>query len=62
MAGVNGWPPELDVTAWLAYGVARGWCSPPVCVMHDGTPMTPVEELELEEGSDPCMHIVRLWP
>lgn len=46
---------------WLRYGIDRGWVSEPACDTHDGTPMTPEEELEWEDGLDPCVHVVRLW-
>lgn len=59
-------PPEsaqeyVDAAAWLQAGVERGWCSKSVCATHDGLPNTPDEELEWEEGHDPCVPAVRLW-
>lgn len=41
-------------------GVERGWCTAPVCGMHDGLPFTPDEEAEWEDGADPCVPMVRL--
>lgn len=52
---------HLDtVDDWLTFGIKRGYCTPPVCVMHDGIPMTDDEEAAVEEGMDPCVHAVRL--
>ena len=47
---------------WLAAGLAAGYCGPPVCETHDGTPTSMAEELEFESGADPCLHILRLYP
>lgn len=46
---------------WLAMGHARGWCGPPVCETHDGTPTTADEDTEFDDGGDPCIPIVRLY-
>jgi len=46
---------------WIVYGVEHGFCSVPVCDMHEGVPMTDEEEAEMEDGGDPCMHVLRLW-
>ncbi len=51
----------LDVEQWLAYGRSQGWCGPAVCATHDGTPTSETEDLEFEEGFDPCIHILRLY-
>lgn len=53
---------DLDIDAWLAHGYEQGWCGPPVCSTHDGTPSSEVEDDEFDEGGDPCMHILRLYP
>lgn len=50
-----------DAEAWLKYGWERGWAGPPVCFMHDGIPLSNDEDLEWQEGHDPCMHIIRLY-
>lgn len=60
-------PPAQGSTApgtvheWLELGVANGWCSPPTCGMHDGTPFTEDESERFEDGWDPCVPIVRLF-
>jgi hypothetical protein len=46
---------------WLEYGKRQGWISEPQCATHDGIPMTEAEELQWNDGEDPCQHIVRLW-
>ena len=45
---------------WLKAGIDAGYCSDVVCGTHDGTPLTPEEQQEFEEG-DPCIPVVRLW-
>jgi hypothetical protein len=52
----------MNVYEWLRYGLDRGWAGPPLCETHDGTPTTPAEDDEFEEGMDPCIHIIRLYP
>lgn len=46
---------------WIEIGVKRGWCSPPICEPHDGTPMSKEEAEQFEEGQDPCIHLLRLY-
>jgi hypothetical protein len=51
--------PEFD--AWLEYGVARNFCSEPVCDIHEGYDLTDEEAAIYEEGGEPpCIVIVRL--
>jgi len=52
----------MTMEEWMKYGWEQGWCSPPVCDMHDGTPMTIAEEDMIFNGEDPCIHIIRLYP
>lgn len=52
----------MELDEWIRYGLGRGWCGPPVCSTHDGTPTSEAEEDEFENGMDPCIHIVRLYP
>jgi len=53
----------MDITfdEWMAYGLEKGWCGPPVCYTHDGLPMSENEMQEFDDGTDPCMHIVRMY-
>ena len=53
--------PDISFDQWMAYGISKGWCGPPVCYVHDGLPTTPQEDDEWIEGNDPCMHIVRMY-
>ena len=41
---------------WIRFGIRRGWVSKPYCITHDGNYayMTEEEELEWDEGGDPC--------
>lgn len=48
----------LDFIEWVRVGMANGWCGPPVCSSHDGTP---VSESEYDDFDDPCIHIIRLY-
>lgn len=52
---------ELKFGVWLQKGIDMGWVTPPFCNTHDGDPyMTEEEELEWNEGGDPCMFIIKL--
>ena len=46
---------------WIEIGVKMGWCSPPICETHDGTPMSSEEVDQYENGDDVCIHILRLY-
>ena len=52
---------EMSFTEWVEEGYIRGWIGPPVCQTHDGIPLTTEEDKEFEEGSDPCVHVIRLY-
>jgi hypothetical protein len=47
---------------WLEIGMDLGYCSEPVCNTHDGLPSTPEEDEMWEDGGDPCVPAVRLYP
>lgn len=56
--------PDMNVTGkqftseeWMEYGWRHGWCSPPVCEVHDGLPMSDEES----EEDEPCLHVIRLY-
>lgn len=51
----------LDCEAWLRYGFAHGWVSPPLCDTHDGVPLSAEEDAEFSAGHDPCVYVVRLY-
>lgn len=51
----------VDFESWLRQGMEAGFIGPPVCQTHDGTPTSEAEDEEFEE-SDPCLHILRLYP
>lgn len=50
----------LDWDSWVAYGVSRGWVSPPICDTHDGgyDYISEDQREELEEGGDPCITVL----
>lgn len=56
----EGWT-KFSQDDWIEYGVQMGWCSPPVCEPHDGTPISEEEADQYEQGEDPCVHILRLY-
>jgi hypothetical protein len=46
---------------WLEIGTKNGWISEPFCYTHDGDPyMTEEEQLEWEEGGDPCSPVIKI--
>ena len=45
---------------WMTEGINRGFCGPPVCVLHDGVPTTEEEDAALWDGEEPCHHVVRM--
>jgi hypothetical protein len=51
----------ISFDQWLRIGYESGFCSPPVCYSHDGMPMTAGELEELDEGYEPCMHLLRVY-
>jgi len=52
---------QMDFDTWVRIGYESGWCSPPMCYTHDGLALTAGEDEELNEGHDPCIHVVRLY-
>ena len=52
---------EMTFDEWIKIGLESNWCGPPVCSTHDGIPMSSKEESMWEEGSDPCVHVIRLY-
>jgi hypothetical protein len=53
---------RLSFEDWVLYGREHGWVSEIICDRHDGIPMTPGEEQELEDDEDICIHVMRLYP
>ena len=49
----------MDRNEWLEFGIREGYCSAPICSTHDGLPQPAMEDVEWEEGGDPCVHIIR---
>jgi len=50
-----------DYVGWLRHGLSMGWISPPTCFNHDGVGLTELEELEHENGGDPCIWLIRVY-
>lgn len=51
---------EIDFDAWLQYGRDQRWITVPVCSTHDGIPLTKQEIEQVDNGGDPCIHVLRL--
>jgi len=47
---------------WLKFGIEQGFCGEGLCIQHEGTPFTPDEEQRYENGDDPCVPVVRVFP
>lgn len=52
---------SVSFEQWISYGISMGWCGAPVCSTHDGIPTSAMEDSEYEDGSDPCIHVVRMY-
>jgi hypothetical protein len=52
---------HMDAEEWLMYGWKQGYCSAPHCAIHDGMFLSVTEEELMDEGSDPCIHVIRLY-
>lgn len=52
---------NLTAEEWMMYGWKQGYCSAPHCITHDGVFYAFYEEQEMDEGHDPCIHMVRLY-
>jgi hypothetical protein len=50
----------MDIGEWIDYGLEHGYCTPPVCNTHDSVPSTEAEDIEWEDGFDPCVHVMRV--
>lgn len=50
----------MNIHEWIQMGFDNGWCTPSVCSTHDEVPLTDEEEKMWEDGSDPCVHVLRL--
>lgn len=46
---------------WIRDGIDAGYCGPPICETHDGTPLTDLEEQQFDDGADPCIPMIRLY-
>ena len=52
---------HLTLEQWIQYGVDHDYAEG-FCYMHDSAPMTDEEAKEYyEEGSDPCIPMLRVW-
>lgn len=52
---------DMSFDTWWQIGYEKNWVGPPVCYLHDGIPTSEEEENELNEGHDPCLHIMRVY-
>ena len=50
-----------DFNEWLEFGQSKGWVTDLFCNTHEGPPiLTEEEDLEWQEGGDPCQFCVRI--
>lgn len=61
MKFIKGLEDIQDFSDWVLYGAGKGWISMPICDTHEGLPLMPEEELEIEDGFDPCIVGMRVW-
>lgn len=54
-------PPTIEFDEWLRLGIDNGFCGPPVCDIHDGTPTSADEDAEWDEHGEVCIHVIRLY-
>ena len=51
----------MNAVDWLAYGIKEGFCSMPVCDIHEGVPLSEEESDAFDAGEDPCVVVMRLF-
>ena len=51
----------MEFDEWVRLGLDKGWCGPPVCSTHDGIPTSEAEDNEFMDGTDVCVHVIRLY-
>lgn len=51
----------MEFHEWLSIGINNEWVSDIHCDTHDGIQMTDEESEAWDEGSDPCIPILRIW-
>jgi hypothetical protein len=47
---------------WISIGIEAGFCMEPTCMIHEGKYLTQEDEAIFDEGGDPCIPILRLFP
>lgn len=52
----------MNYDLWYGIGLKNKWISPMYCETHDGSPLTSEEMDEFDDGGDPCIPAVRLYP
>jgi hypothetical protein len=53
----NSEPDLLNFDAWITYGLRRGWIGPPICISHEGLPISNEEF----EDNDRCAMMIRIY-
>jgi hypothetical protein len=51
---------EVEMMAWLDYGITNGYCSEVRCAL-DGIMVTKEEGEKLQTGEHTCLLMVRVW-
>lgn len=62
VGGRPGYRGRMTWHEWLEVGVNNGWVSPVQCATHEGVPTTDDEDEQYDEGDDPCLPVLRVWP
>jgi len=54
----------MNFYEWMQHGMDSGFCSDGVCDTHEGLWEVLTDEAQeaWEEGGDPCIGVVRIWP
>lgn len=52
---------EMTFNEWVTYGLEHKFCGPIVCATHDGVPSSEEEDMQWEEGQDPCQPVIRVY-
>jgi hypothetical protein len=52
----------MDFQEWLEIGRSNLFVSPIICSTHDGIPGSDEETQMWEDGDDPCIHVMRVYP
>ena len=58
---INGGIEEMTFDEWYEFGISQGWVSPFVCEIHDGVPISLMEEIAMQNGEESCIWVMRRY-